>query len=172
MVNKKADVVRVYLPPDANTLLSVADHCLRSRNYVNVIVAGKQPALQWLDMEAAIRHCTTGVGIWDWASNDQGGEPDAVMASRWRCSDARNSRGGRSAAAAFSGHPDPLRQCGRLDDAAAVQRTSRTVFPISEFDSIFTADKPMIFAYHGYPWLIHRLTYRRDESRQSARARI
>ena len=98
VVNKKADVVRVYLPPDANTLLSVTDHCLRSRNYVNVIVAGKQPALQWLDMDAAVRHCTAGIGIWDWASNDEGGEPDVVMACCRRCPDAGNPGRGRSAA--------------------------------------------------------------------------
>ena len=119
VVNKKADVVRVYLPPDANCLLSVADHCLRSRNYVNVIVAGKQPALQWLDMDAAIRHCTAGIGIWEWASNDQGGEPDVVMACCRRCPDARNSGGGGPASPAPARSEDSRRQRGRSDDLAA-----------------------------------------------------
>ena len=161
VVNKKADVVRVYLPPDANCLLSVADHCLRSRNYVNVIVAGKQPALQWLDMDAAIKHCTAGVGIWDWASNDQGGEPDVVMAC---CGDVPTLE---TLAAvdllrqAGAGSEDPGGQRGRFDDAAAGRANIPTGCPIAISTRIFTTDKPMVFAFHGYPWLIHRLTYRR-----------
>jgi len=158
--NKKAEVVRVYLPPDANTLLSVTDHCLRSRNYVNVIVAGKQPMPQWLDIDSAVKHCTAGLGIWPWASNDQGGEPDVVMAC---CGDVPT-----------------------LETLAAVQLL-RTLFPTlkirvvnvvnlmklqppgehphglsdRDFDTLFTTAKPIVFAFHGYPWLIHRLTYRR-----------
>ena len=161
VVNKKADVVRVYLPPDANTLLSVADHCLRSRHYVNVIVAGKQPALQWLDMEAAIEHCTAGIGIWEWASNDRGRRAGCGDGLRRRCSDARNAGGGRSAAPAFPGSEDSRRQRGRPDDAAAVERTSARPDRIEISIRMFTTDKPVIFAFHGYPWLIHRLTYRR-----------
>ena len=161
MVNKKADVVRVYLPPDTNTLLSVADHCLRSRNYVNVIVAGKQPAPQWLRMDQAVKHCTAGLGIWDWASNDQGVEPDVVMA----CGGDVPTLEALAAVDLLREHAPELkirrRQCGRLDDAAATERTSAWAFR-REFDSIFTKDKPIIFAYHGYPWLIHRLTYRRS----------
>ncbi len=122
VVNKKAEVIRVYLPPDANTLLSVTDHCLRSRNYVNVIVAGKQPALQWLDMDAAIKHCTAGIGIWEWASNDQGGEPDVVMACCRRRADARDAGRGRSAAPALARPEDPRGQRRRPDDAAAAER--------------------------------------------------
>ena len=159
-MNKKADMVRVYLPPDANTLLSVADHCLRSRNYVNVIVAGKQPALQWLDMDAAIRHCTTGIGIWEWASNDQDAEPDVVMA----CAGDVPTLETLAAVDLLRQHfPDLRIRLVNVVDLMTLQpRASiRTVLPISEFDSIFTTDKPMIFAYHGYPWLIHRLTYRR-----------
>lgn len=161
VVNKKADVVRVYLPPDTNTLLSVADHCLRSRHYVNVIVAGKQPALQWLDMASAIRHCSTGIGIWDWASNDQGSEPDVVMASA----------GDVPTLEALAG-VDLLRKHFRdirirfinVVDLMTLQPSSEHPHGLSdhEFDSMFTADKPVIFAYHGYPWLIHRLTYRRN----------
>ncbi len=124
VVNKKADVVRVYLPPDANTLLSVTDHCLRSRHYVNVIVAGKQPALQYLTMEQAIQHCTAGIGIWDWASNDQKAEPDVVVASCGRYPDAGGSRRRGPAAPAFSGLANPVRQCGGPDDAAAADRAS------------------------------------------------
>jgi len=160
VVNKKAKVIRVYLPPDANTLLSVTEHCLRSRNHINVIVAGKQPAPQWLDMDAAIAHCTAGIGIWEWASNDTNSEPDVVMAC---CGDVPT-----------------------LETLAAVELL-RTLFPVlkvrvinvvnlmrlqpqrehphglsdKEFRSLFTVDKPIIFAFHGYPWLIHRLTYRR-----------
>jgi xylulose-5-phosphate/fructose-6-phosphate phosphoketolase len=160
VVNKKADVVRVYLPPDANTLLSVADHCLRSRNYVNVIVAGKQPAPQWLDMESAIRHCTTGLGIWDWASNDQGGEPDAVMA----CAGDVPTLEALAAVDLLRQHfPDIRLRFVNVVDLMTLQPSREHPHGLSdyEFDSIFTADKRVIFAYHGYPWLIHRLTYRR-----------
>ncbi len=160
VVNKKADVVRVYLPPDANTLLSVADHCLRSRNYVNVIVAGKQPALQWLDMESAIRHCTSGVGIWDWACNDQGVEPDVVMG----CAGDVPTLETLAAVSLLRKHfPDLKIRVANVVDLMTLQPSTEHPHGISdyEFDSLFTTDKPVIFAYHGYPWLIHRLTYRR-----------
>jgi len=160
VVNKKADVVRVYLPPDANCLLSVVDHCLKSRNYVNVIIAGKQPAPQWLDMTEAVRHCTVGLGIWSWASNDEGAEPDAVMA----CA-------GDVPALETLAAVDLLRQClpdlkirvVNIVDLMTLQPPSEHPHGLSDadFDSIFTTDKPVIFAFHGYPWLIHRLTYRR-----------
>jgi xylulose-5-phosphate/fructose-6-phosphate phosphoketolase len=160
VINKKADVVRVYLPPDANTLLSVIDHCLNSRNYVNVIVAGKQPAPQWLDMEAAIRHCTIGVGIWTWASNDADGEPDVVMA----CAGDVPTLETLAAVDILRIHiPDLKIRVVNVVDLMTLQ--SSTVHPHGlsddDFDSIFTPDKPVIFAFHGYPWLIHRLTYRR-----------
>ena len=160
VMNKKADIVRVYLPPDANCLLSVADHCLRSRNYINVIVAGKQPALQYLDMDAAIRHCTAGIGIWDWASSDDGVEPDVVMACAaifprlklwrpWICCARRL--------------PDLKIRVVNVVDLMTMQPASEHPHGLSDrdFDAIFTADKPIVFAFHGYPWLIHRLTYRR-----------
>ena len=152
--------MRVYLPPDANTLLSVADHCLRSRNYVNVIVAGKQPALQWLDMDAAIKHCTAGIGIWDWASNDQGAEPDVVMACAGDVPTLETLAAVSILRERIPGSENSRRQRRRPDDAAAAERASaRPDRP--RFDSLFTTDKPVIFAFHGYPWLIHRLTYRR-----------
>jgi xylulose-5-phosphate/fructose-6-phosphate phosphoketolase len=160
VVNKKADVVRVYLPPDANTLLSVVDHCLRSRDYVNVIVAGKQPALQWLTMEQAIRHCTAGLGIWDWASNDEGAEPDVVMAC---CGDVPTLET-LAAVDILRTHLPKLKiRVVNVVDLMTLQPSSEHPHGLSdkEFDSIFTTDKPVIFAYHGYPWLIHRLTYRR-----------
>ncbi len=160
VVNKKADVVRVYLPPDANTLLSVADHCLRSRSYVNVIVAGKQPELQWLDMEAAVRHCTNGLGIWEWASNDAGSEPDAVMA----CAGDVPTLETLAAVDLLRQHfPDIKLRVVNVVDLMTLQPPSEHPHGVSdrEFDSIFTVDKPIIFAHHGYPWLIHRLTYRR-----------
>ncbi|HVA71662.1 MAG TPA: phosphoketolase family protein [Candidatus Limnocylindrales bacterium] len=160
VMNKKADVVRVYLPPDANTLLSVADHCLRSRNYVNVIVAGKQPALQWLDMESAIEHCTNGLGIWEWASTDDGSEPDVVMA----CAGDIPTLETLAAVDLLRTHfPDIKIRLVNVVDLMTLQPQSEHPHGISdpEFDSMFTADKPIIFAYHGYPWLIHRLTYRR-----------
>src|ERR1700683_2004584 len=160
VMNKKADVVRVYLPPDANTLLSVADHCLRSRNYVNVIVAGKQPALQYLDMDAAIRHCSAGIGIWDWASNDQGGEPDAVMAC---AGDVPTLETLAAVDLLRQTFPDIRLRLVNVVDLMTLQPSSEHPhgLPDAEFDSIFTTNKPVIFAYHGYPWLIHRLTYRR-----------
>jgi xylulose-5-phosphate/fructose-6-phosphate phosphoketolase len=160
VVNKKADIVRVYLPPDANTLLSVADHCLRSRNYVNVIVAGKQPALQWLDMGSAIEHCTNGIGIWQWASNDQGSDPDVVMA----CAGDVPTLETLAAVDLLRQHfPDIKVRVVNVVDLMTIQPSTEHPhgLPDREFDSIFTIDKPVIFAYHGYPWLIHRLTYRR-----------
>jgi xylulose-5-phosphate/fructose-6-phosphate phosphoketolase len=160
VVNKKADVVRVYLPPDANTLLSVADHCLRSRNYVNVIVAGKQPAPQWLDMVSAIRHCTTGIGIWEWASTDEGKEPDAVMA----CAGDVPTLETLAAVDLLRQHfPDIKIRVVNVVDLMTLQPPSEHPHALSdtEFDSMFTTDRPIIFAYHGYPWLIHRFTYRR-----------
>lgn len=161
VVNKKADVVRVYLPPDTNTLLSVADHCLRSRQYVNVIVAGKQPALQYLDMKSAIQHCTAGIGVWDWASNDQGTEPDVVMA----CAGDIPTLEALAAVDLLRKHfPDLRIRFINVVDLMTLQPASEHPHGLadSEFDSMFTTDKPIIFAYHGYPWLIHRLTYRRN----------
>jgi len=160
VVNKKADIVRVYLPPDANTLLSVADHCLRSRNYVNVIVAGKQPALQWLDMKSAIEQCTTGLGIWGWASTDNGLEPDVVMA----CAGDTPTLETMAAVALLREHfPDVKVRVVNVVDLMTLQTSSEHPhgLPDREFDSIFTTNKPVIFAYHGYPALIHRLTYKR-----------
>jgi xylulose-5-phosphate/fructose-6-phosphate phosphoketolase len=160
VVNKKADVVRVYLPPDANTLLSVADHCLRSRNYVNVIVAGKQPALQYLDMKSAIDHCTAGLGIWEWASNDEGVPPDVVMA----CAGDIPTLETLAAVDLLRQHfPDIKIRVVNVVDLMTLQPSSEHPHGISdsEFDSMFTTDRPVIFAYHGYPTLIHRLTYRR-----------
>jgi xylulose-5-phosphate/fructose-6-phosphate phosphoketolase len=160
VVNKKAEIVRIYLPPDANCLLSVADHCLRSRDYVNVIVAGKQPALDYLPMEAAIAHCTRGVGIWDWASNDQGGEPDVVLA----CAGDVPTLETVSAAALLREHLPELKvRVVNVVDLMRLQPEAEHPHGMSDraFDALFTVDKPVIFAYHGYPWLIHRLTYRR-----------
>ena len=160
VMNKKADIVRVYLPPDANTLLSVTDHCLRSRNYINVIVAGKQPSWQWLDKEAAIRHCTVGAGIWTWASNDKGAEPDVVMA----CAGDVPTLETLAAVDLLRTHlPDLRIRVVNIVDLMALQPKSEHPHGLSdaEFDSMFTATQPVIFAYHGYPWLIHRLTYRR-----------
>lgn len=161
VINKKATVVRVYLPPDANTLLSVADHCLRSRQYVNVIVAGKQPELQWLDMDAAIKHCTTGLGIWEWASNDNGSDPDVVMA----CAGDVPTLETLAAVDFLRCHlPDIKIRVVNVVDLMTLQPQSEHPHGLSDrdFDSIFTTDKPIIFAFHGYPWLIHRLTYRRN----------
>jgi xylulose-5-phosphate/fructose-6-phosphate phosphoketolase len=160
VVNKKADIVRVYLPPDANTLLSVTDHCLRSRDYVNVIIAGKQPAPQWLGMEDAIKHCTAGIGIWRWASNDESVEPDAVLA----CSGDVPTLEMLAAVDLLRRHvPDLKLRFVNVVDLMTLQPSSEHPHGLSdrEFDSIFTTDKPVIFAFHGYPWLIHRLTYRR-----------
>jgi xylulose-5-phosphate/fructose-6-phosphate phosphoketolase len=159
VMNKKADIVRVYLPPDSNTLLSVADHCLRSRHYVNVIVAGKQPALQWLDMDSAIKHCTRGIGIWDWASTDEGTEPDLVMA----CAGDIPTLETLAAVDLLRRHfADVKIRVVNVVDLMTLQPASEHPHGLSEpeFDSMFTADRPIIFAYHGYPWLIHRLTYR------------
>ncbi len=160
VVNKKAEVIRVYLPPDANTLLSVTDHCLRSRNYVNVIVAGKQPAPQWLDMDAAVKHCAAGIGIWDWASTDKGGEPDVVMAC---CGDVPTLET-LAAVSLLRKHLPQLKiRVINVVDLMKLQPHSEHPHGLSdkEFDTLFTTDKPIIFAFHGYPWLIHRLTYRR-----------
>ena len=160
VVNKKADVVRVYLPPDANCLLSVADHCLRSRNYVNVIVAGKQPALQYLDIDSAIRHCTAGIGIWNWASNDEGGEPDVVMAC---CGDVPTLETLAAVDLLREHIPDIKIRVVNVVDLMTLQPAIEHPHGLAdaEFDSIFTTSKPVVFAFHGYPWLIHRLTYRR-----------
>jgi xylulose-5-phosphate/fructose-6-phosphate phosphoketolase len=160
VINKKADVVRVYLPPDANCLLSVADHCLRSRNYVNVIVAGKQPELQWLDMESAIEHCTNGIGIWEWASNDNNSEPDVVMAC---AGDVPTLETLAAVDLLRKNFPDLKIRVINVVDLMTIQPSTEHPHGLSDndFDSLFTTDKPVIFAYHGYPWLIHRLTYRR-----------
>jgi xylulose-5-phosphate/fructose-6-phosphate phosphoketolase len=159
VVNKKAEVIRVYLPPDANCLLSVGDHCLRSRNYVNVIVAGKQPTLNFLSMDDAVLHCTRGIGIWDWASNDDG-EPDVVMA----CAGDVPTLETLAAVDLLRQHLPELKV--RLVNVVDLMRLQDETehphgLPDSEFDTLFTRDRPVIFAYHGYPWLIHRLTYRR-----------
>ncbi|HLH67793.1 MAG TPA: phosphoketolase family protein [Candidatus Dormibacteraeota bacterium] len=160
VVNKKAEIIRVYLPPDANCLLSVADHCLRSRHYVNVIVAGKQPSPNWLAMEDAVLHCTRGIGIWDWASNDQDGEPDVVLAC---CGDVPTLE--TLAAVDLIRHhlPDLKVRVVNVVDLMRLQPPSEHPHGLSdaEFDALFTTDRPVVFAYHGYPWLIHRLTYRR-----------
>ncbi len=160
VVNKKAEVVRVYLPPDANTLLSVTDHCLRSRNYVNVIVAGKQPALQYLDMDAAIKHCAAGIGIWEWASNDKGSEPDVIMAC---CGDIPTLETLAAVDLLRSQLPELKVRVINVVNLMKLQPSSEHPHGLSdkEFDALFTTNKPIIFAFHGYPWLIHRLTYRR-----------
>ena len=160
VVNKKAEVVRVYLPPDANTLLSVADHCLRSKQYVNVIVAGKQPALQYLTMDEAIVHCTKGIGIWDWAGTDHGDEPDVVMA----CAGDVPTMEALAAVSLLRDYfPDIRIRFVNVVDLMRLQDEREHPHGLSnaDFDALFTKDKPVIFAYHGYPWLIHRLTYRR-----------
>ena len=159
-VNKKADIIRVYLPPDANTLLSVTDHCLRSRNYINIIVAGKQPALQYLDMDGAIKHCTAGIGIWEWASNDKGSEPEVVMA----CAGDIPTLETLAAVHLLRQHiPDLKIRVVNVVDLMKLQPAEEHPHGLSnkEFDTLFTTDRPIIFAYHGYPWLIHRLSYRR-----------
>jgi xylulose-5-phosphate/fructose-6-phosphate phosphoketolase len=160
VVNKKANIVRVYFPPDVNTLLSVADHCLRSRDYINVIVAGKQPEPQWLDMDSAVKHCTAGIGIWEWASNDKGSEPDVVMACAGDVPTIETL-----AAVDLLHHyaPDLKIRVVNVVDLMTLQPKEEHPHGLSEyeFDTLFTTDKPIIFAYHGYPFLIHRLTYRR-----------
>ncbi|MDJ0775882.1 MAG: phosphoketolase family protein [Mastigocoleus sp. MO_167.B18] len=160
VINKKAEIVRVYLPPDANTLLSVTDHCLRSRNYVNVVVAGKQPALQYLDMDAAIKHCTKGISIWEWASNDRDGEPDVIMAC---AGDVPTLETLAAVDIMRQNFPDLKVRVINVVDLMTLQPESEHPHGLSDrnFDLLFTTNKPIIFAFHGYPWLIHRLTYRR-----------
>jgi xylulose-5-phosphate/fructose-6-phosphate phosphoketolase len=160
VMNKKAEIIRVYLPPDANCLLSVADHCLRSRHYVNVIFAGKQPAPQFLPMEDAILHCARGIGIWDWASNDDGGEPDVVLAC---CGDVPTLEALAAAAILRERLPELKARFVNVVDLMRLQPEIEHPhgLPDHEFDALFTTGRPVVFAYHGYPWLIHRLTYRR-----------
>jgi xylulose-5-phosphate/fructose-6-phosphate phosphoketolase len=164
VVNKKAEVIRVYLPPDANTLLSVGDHCLRSRNYVNVIVAGKQPALNYLSMDDAIVHCTRGAGIWEWASNDDEGEPDVVLGC---CGDIPTVEALAAAALLREHIPELKVRVVNVVDLMRLQPDTEHPHGLSdmEFDALFTPNRPIVFAYHGYPWLIHRLTYRRTNHR-------
>ncbi len=160
VVNKKADVVRAYFPPDANTLLSVTDHCLRSKNYVNVIVAGKQPLPQWLSMDEAVKHCTAGIGVWEWAGNDAGAEPDVVLAC---CGDAPTLEMLASVMLLREKVPDLKVRFVNVVDLMTLQSERAHPHGLSDkqFDTLFTKDKPIIFAYHGYPWLIHRLAYKR-----------
>jgi xylulose-5-phosphate/fructose-6-phosphate phosphoketolase len=165
VVNKKASVIRVYLPPDANTLLVVTERCLRSRNFVNVIVAGKQPEAQWLDMDAAVRHCESGIGVWDWAASDGGGEPDVVMA----CAGDVPTLETLAAVDLLREHAPALKvRVINVVDLMTLQPREEHPHGLSDadFDRLFTVDKPIIFAYHGYPWLIHRLTYRRTNHNQ------
>jgi len=164
VINKKAEVIRVYLPPDANTLLSVTDHCLKSRNYVNVIVAGKQPAPQWLTMDQAIKHCTAGIGIWEWASNDQGSEPDVVMGC---CGDVPTLETLAAVQLMRRHLPELKIRVINVVDLMRLQSAAEHPHGLSdkEFDVLFTKDKPIVFAFHGYPALIHRLTYRRTNHR-------
>ncbi len=160
VVNKKSEIVRVYLPPDANCLLSVYDHCLRSRHYVNVVVAGKYLAPQWLSMEAAVKHTTEGIGIWKWASNDQDGEPDVVMVS---CGDVPTREVLATIMILREHLPELKIRMINIVDLMKLQPSEEHPHGLSDddFDSLFTKDKQVIFAFHGYPWLIHRLTYRR-----------
>ena len=162
--NKKAEIIRVYLPPDTNTLLSVFDHCLRSRNYVNVVVASKHPSPQWLDMDAAIKHCVGGIGIWEWASNDRGSVPDVVMA----CAGDVPTLETLAAVQMLREHAPGLKiRVINVVDLMRLQPATEHPHGLDDhdFDTLFTTDKPVIFAYHGYPWLIHRLTYRRANHR-------
>lgn len=160
VVNKKAEIIRVYLPPDTNTLLSVTDHCLRSRNYVNVVIAGKHAMPQYLDMDAAVSHCTKGIGIWDWASNDQGGEPDVVMAC---AGDVPTMETLAAVDILRQKFPELKVRVINIVDLMCLQPSGEHPHGMSDkdFDCLFTTDKPVIFAFHGYPWLIHRLVYRR-----------
>jgi xylulose-5-phosphate/fructose-6-phosphate phosphoketolase len=160
VVNKKADIVRIYLPPDANCLLSVVDHCLRSRNYVNVVVAGKHPLPQWLNMDAAVVHCSEGIGVWEWASNDQDAEPDVVMAC---CGDTPTLEILAATSILREHLPELKVRVVNVVDLMKLQPSAEHPHGLSDtdYDSIFTKDKHIIFAFHGYPWLIHRLTYRR-----------
>ena len=153
-------MIRIYLPPDANTLLSVTDHCLRSRNYVNVVVAGKQPAPQWLTMDQAVKHCAEGLGIWEWASNDKGSEPDVVMAC---CGDVPTLETLAAVELIRKHLPELKVRVVNVVNLMKLQPQSEHPHGLSDrdFDALFTKDKPIIFAFHGYPWLIHRLTYRR-----------
>lgn len=164
VVNKKAEIIRVYLPPDANCLLSVTEHCLKSRDYVNVIVAGKQPSLQWLDMDSAIKHCTAGIGMWEWASNDQGTEPDVVMAC---CGDVPTLETLAAVDILRQELPELKVRVINIVNLMTLQPETEHPHGLSDkkFDVMFTTDKPIIFAFHGYPWLIHRLTYRRTNHR-------
>ena len=164
VVNKNPHVTRIYLPPDVNTLLSVADHCLRSRNDINVIVADKQKHLQFLDMDAAIRHCTKGIGIWEWASNDQGSEPDVVMVG---CGDIPTQEALAATALLRANFSDLKIRFINVVDLFRMQPAGEHPHGLSDrdFDSLFTVDKPIIFNFHGYPWLIHRLAYRRTNHR-------
>src|SRR3954454_21541941 len=160
VVNKKAEIVRVYFPPDANCLLPVVDHCLRSPHYVNVVIAGKHPAPQWLTMDAAVKHCTEGIGIWQWASNDQAVAPDVVMAC---CGDVPTLET-LAAVSILREHLPSLKiRVVNVVDLMRLQPKEEHPHGLGDgaFDALFTTDKPVIFAYHGYPWLIHRLTYRR-----------
>lgn len=168
LVNKKAATARIYLPPDANCLLSIMDHCLRSRNYINLMICGKHDAPQWLDMEAAIEHCTKGIGVWDWASNDQGGEPDVVMA----CAGDVPTIEALAAVSILREYLPHLRvRFVNVVDLMRLQPNVEHSHGLSdlEYDEIFTEDKPIIFAFHGYPWLVHRLTYRRRNRHLHAR---
>jgi xylulose-5-phosphate/fructose-6-phosphate phosphoketolase len=164
VVNKKAEVVRVYLPPDANCLLSVMDHCLRSRHYVNVVIAGKHPSPQWLAMDAAVIHCSEGIGIWQWASNDQLGEPDVVIA----CAGDVPTLESLAAVSILRQHLPELKiRFINVVDLMKLEPKTEHPHGLSDadFDSLFTTDKHIIFAFHAYPWLIHRLTYRRTNHR-------
>jgi len=160
VANKKAEVIRVYLPPDANTLLSVADHCLRSRGYVNVIVAGKQMEQNWLPMDQAMAHCARGVGTWEWASTDDGREPDVVLAC---CGDVPTLETLAATDLLRQHLPDVRVRVVNVVDLMRLQPDSEHPHGLGDqdFDALFTTDRPIIFAYHGYPWLIHRLAYRR-----------
>ena len=159
VANKKSDIVRIYLPPDANCLLSVADHCLRSLHYVNVIIAGKQPQWQWLEMDAAVRHCTAGAGVWHWASNDAG-DPDVVMAC---AGDVPTLETLAAVTLLRSYVPDIRVRVVNVVDLMVLQPRSEHPHGLEDhdFDALLTTDKPVIFAFHGYPSLIHKLTYRR-----------
>ena len=160
VVNKKAEIVRVYLPPDANCLLSVMDHCLRSRHYVNVVIAGKHPAPQWLTMDAAVKHCSEGIGIWQWASNDQGVAPDVVMAC---CGDVPTLETLAAVSILREHLPELKIRVVNVVDLMRLEPNTEHPHGLSDtdFDQLFTKDKPVIFAFHAYPWLIHRMTYRR-----------
>jgi len=161
VVNKKAEIVRVYLPPDANCLLSVMDHCLRSRHYVNLVIAGKHPAPQWLSMDAAVKHCTQGIGIWQWASNDQGMAPDVVMAC---CGDVPTLECLAAVSILREHLPEVKIRVVNVVDLMKLESNTQHPHGLNEaeFDALFTKDKPVIFAFHGYPKLVHTLTYRRN----------